>query len=134
MLLDSKLNMLSSELCRSVISMDDHISFVAIIDEKGRVKESQGDNAIIKKLLGTRKEMFFMENALMHRMRTDFDVDLGEVRFTYVERARRSIFYFPMKDQLLLVSFLRTYVNSLSLARSITQLISKYQKKLENIS
>jgi hypothetical protein len=119
MLLDSKLNMLSSELCRSILSMDDHISFVVIIDEKGRVKESQGDNEIIKKLLGTRKEIFFMENALMHRMRTDFDVDLGEVRFTYVERARRSIFYFPMKDQLLLVS---------------SQLISKYKKKLENIS
>ena len=134
MLLDSKLNVLSSKLCRSVMVMDNHILFVAIIDEKGRVRESQGDNGIIKKLLGGRKEMFFMENALMHRMRTDFDVDLGEVRFTYVERTKRSILYFPMDDKLLLVSFLRTPANSLTLARSIARLVCKYQKKLENIS
>ena len=114
--------------------MDNRISFAAIIDEKGRVRESQGNNAIIKKLLGTRKEMFFMENALIHRMRKDFDVDLGEVKFTYVERDRRSIFYFPMENQVLLVSFLRTHVNSLMLARSITRLVCKYEKKLKNTS
>ena len=74
-----------------------------------------------------------MENALIHRMRGDFDVDLGKVRFTYVERTRRGIFYFPMKDRLLLVSFLKMHVNSLMLARSISQLICKYEKKLENI-
>jgi hypothetical protein len=131
---DSKLNILSSELCRSIIAMDKRISFVAIIDESGRVKESQGNNAIIKKLLGTRKEMFFMENALIHRMRKDFNVDLGEVKFTYVERTRRSVFYFPMENQVLLVSFLRAHVNSLMLARSITRLVYKYEKKLKNMS
>ena len=56
--LDSKLNMLSSELCRSIISMDNHVSFVAIIDEKGRVKESQGNNNVIKKLLMLEKRCF----------------------------------------------------------------------------
>ncbi len=134
MLLDSKLNMLSSELCRSILALDNHISFVAIIDEKGRVRDSQGNNAIIKKLLGTKKEMFFMENVLMHRMRKDFDVDLGEVKFTYVERSKRSVLYFPMGNQLLLVSFVRTLVNSLTLARSITRLVCRCEKKLKNMS
>ena len=128
MLLDLKLNMLSSELCKSILALDNHISFVAIIDEKGRVRESQGNNAIIKKLLGTKKEIFFMENVLMHRMRKDFDVDLGEVKFTYVERSKRSVLYFPMDNQLLLVSFVRTPVNSLTLARSITRLVCRYKK------
>jgi hypothetical protein len=134
MLLDSKTNMLSSELCKSVIAMNNHIEFVAIIDKRGRIRESQGRSSAIKKLTSTSKEIFFMENALVYRMRKDFDESLGELRFTYVERARRGLFYFPMADQLLLVSFLRIHVNSLTLARSITQLVSKYKKKLEKIS
>ena len=47
-----------------------------------------------------------MENALIHRMRGDFDVDLGKVRFTYVERTRRGIFYFPMKRLIITSIFL----------------------------
>ncbi|MGB6464427.1 MAG: hypothetical protein WA799_08280 [Nitrosotalea sp.] len=134
MLLNSKLNMISNELCRSVIAMNNHITFVAIINKKGRVDESQGRNCIIEKLPSVMKEMFFMENALRHRMRKEFDRDLGQVRFTYVERNKRGILSFPMDDQLLLVSFLRTYVDPLTLARSITRLVHRYKKKLENIS
>lgn len=134
LLLNSKLNMLSNELCRSVIEMNNQITFVAIINEKGRVDESQSRNCIIEKLPSTRKEMFFMENALRHRMREEFDGDLGQVRFTYVERAKRGLLSFPMDHQLLLVSFLDRHVNPLDLAKSISQLLLRYKKKLENIS
>lgn len=75
-----------------------------------------------------------MENALRHRMRKEFDGDLGQVRFTYVERAKRGLLSFPMDDQLLLVSFFRRHVNSLSLARSITRLVRRYKNKLQNMS
>jgi hypothetical protein len=126
--------MLSNELCRSIMAMNTYITFVAIINEKGRVDDSQGRNCIIERLPSTRKEMFFMENALRHRMRKEFDEDLGQVMFTYVERARRGLLSFPMDDQLLLVSFLRTHVNSLTLARSIIPLVGRYKKKLENMS
>jgi hypothetical protein len=124
--------MLSNELCRSIIEMNNHITFVAIINEKGRVDESQGRNCIIERLPSTRKEMFFMENALRHRMRQEFDGDLGQVRFTYVERVKRGLLSFPMDEQLLLVSFFRKHVNSLTLASNITQLICRYKKKLQN--
>ena len=134
LLFNSKLNVLSDELCRTIIAMNNHITFVAVINEKGRVDESQGRNCIIERLPSTRKEMFFMENALRHRMRSEFDDDLGQVRFTYVERAKRGILSFPMDNQMLLVSFLRRHVNSLDLAKSITRLVRRYKKKLENIS
>jgi len=114
--------------------MNNHITFVAVINEKGRVDESQGRNCIIERLPRIRKEMFFMENALRHRMRSEFDEDLGQVKFTYVERAKRGLLSFPMDDQLLLVSFLRKHVNSLDLARGISRLVRRYKKKLENIS
>lgn len=125
---------MSNELCKSVIEMNNHITFVAIINERGKADESQGRSCIIEKLPSAMKEMFFMENALRHRMRKDFDRDLGQVRFTYVERSKRGILSFPLDDQLLLVSFLRTYVDSLTLARSITPLVRRYKKKLENTS
>ncbi|MGI0073443.1 MAG: DUF6659 family protein [Nitrosotalea sp.] len=112
--------------------MNNKITFVAVINEKGRIEESQSRNSIIEKLPSIRKEMFFMENALRHRMREDFDGDLGPVRFTYVERAKRGLLSFPMDDKLLLVSF-RTSVNSLLLAKSIMQLIRRYEKKLSNM-
>jgi hypothetical protein len=126
--------MLSNELCRSIIAMNNDITFVAVINEKGRVDESQGRNCIIEGLPSTRKEMFFMENALRHRMRKEFDGDLGQVRFTYVERAKRCLLSFPMDERLLLVSFLRTHVNSLTLTRSILPLVDRYKKKLESMS
>ncbi|MFZ1076920.1 MAG: hypothetical protein WAN47_05780 [Nitrosotalea sp.] len=114
--------------------MNNHITFVAIINEKGRVDASQGRNSIIEILPSTRKEMFFMENALRHRMRKEFDGDLGQVRFTYVERTKRGLLSFSMDEQLLLVSFLRTHVNSMTLAKSIARLIDAYKKRLKNTS
>lgn len=114
--------------------MDGHIKFVAIIDEKGRVEESQGHSSIIEKLSNARKEIFFMENALVHRMSKEFNEDLGKVGFSYLERARKGLISFPMNDQLLLVFFLRTHVNYSTLAKNITRLVRKYEKKLENIT
>lgn len=116
------------------MATNNHVEFVAIIDKMGRIRKSQGRNSTIKKLTTTSSEIFFMENALVYRMRKDFDRSLGKLRFTYVERARRGLFYFSMADQLLLVSFLRIHVNTLTLARNITQLVCKYEKKLKNIS
>lgn len=116
------------------MKMNDHITFVGIINEKGRTDASQVRNSVIEKLSDDKKEMFFMENALRHRLRKEFDVGLGQVRFTYVERAKRGILSFPMDDQLLLVSFLRMHVNSMTLARKIVQLVNRYKKKLENTS
>jgi hypothetical protein len=114
--------------------MNNHITFVAVINEKGRIEESQGRNCIIEKLSSTKKEMFFMENALRLRMRREYDEDLGQEGFTYEERAKRGLLSFPLEDHLLLISFFRTRVNSLTLARSITKLIFRYKKKLEKMS
>lgn len=83
-LLDSKSNMLSNELCKSVMATNNHVEFVAIIDKMGRIRKSQGRNSTIKKLTTTSSEIFFMENALVYRMRKDFDRSLGKLRFTYV--------------------------------------------------
>jgi hypothetical protein len=134
MLLNSKYNNLSNELCNSIIATSPKITSVAIISDKGRVEEFQCRNCVIEKLSSTSKEMFFMENALILRMGKEFDEDLGTGRFTYVERNRRGFLSFPMNDRLVLVSFLTYNIHSLMLAKSITHLIRRYKKKLENMS
>jgi hypothetical protein len=134
LLLNSELNILSDKLCKSIMTMNNHISFVAIIDQKGRIEESQGRDCIIEKLPDTRKEVFFMENALIHRMRKEFYQDFGKVRFTYLEMSRNGLFSFPIdNEKLLLVYFLRIHVNSPMLANRITRQIRKYVKKLEDL-
>ena len=130
----SKFNLLSNELCSSIIAIDNHITFVAIINENGMVDESQSRNCIIDKLPKTRKEMFFMENALRHRMREEYDGDLGQERFTYVERDKRGLLSFPLNNQLLLISFLRNHVKPIVLANRITHLVHRYQQKLKDKS
>lgn len=129
-MLSSKLNVMSYELCKDILTINDNIMFVAVINEKGRIGESQGRDSIIEKLPSIRKEMFLMERALMHRMRQEFDEDLGSVRYTYAEREKRGILSFPMDEQFLLVSFL-TCVDSSSLAKSIIRLIDKCEEKLK---
>lgn len=116
-----------NDLCKAVLKTSNTITFAAIINGKGRIEECHAQDIIIERLDTARKEMFFMENALMHRLRQEFDEDLGQVRFTYVERMRRGFLSFPLEDNLLLVSF-KTSTDSLIMAKSIIHLIHKYKK------
>ena len=131
----SKANVLSDELCQSTLTLNDNILFVGIINQKGRVECSQGHDCTIEKLPNTRKEIFFMENALIHRMRKEFNQDFGQAIFTYLETSRNGLFSFPIdENKLLLVYFSRAHVNSFMLANRITRLICKHVKKLESVN
>lgn len=131
MMLRSQHQVALNELCKDALKASNHITFVAIINERGRIEESQNRNSIIEKLPNSKKEMFLMENALRHRMRREFDEELGQVRFTYVERVKRKLISIPIEDQLLLVSFRGTLDSSL-LAKKIIRIVNKYKKNLNN--
>lgn len=118
-------------LCKDVLKLSEHITFVSIINERGRIEESQGRNSVIEKLPSIKKEMFLMENALIHRMRKEFDEDLGQVRFTCVDRVKRKLLSIPMEDKLLLVSF-RGPIDSSLLTKKIIRMVHKYKKNLNN--
>ena len=91
-------------LCPLVQKIDSKIRFAGIINSKGRL--IAGGMAPSKKRLGDRKrdEMLYMELALRVKMRSEFDDDLGKVKFSLSFREKLIVMSFPMKNDVLFVS------------------------------
>jgi len=130
LLINSEQHTILFDLCSAVLKTNSKIVYVAIINDRGKIEESQARKSIIEKLPDIKKEMFLMENALRNRMATEYDEDLGSVRYTYVERKKRGLLSFPMGDLLLLVSFLPS-LDVLQLSKNIIPLIAKSKKKFD---
>jgi len=94
-------------LCTLVQKIDSKIRFAGVINSKGRLVA--GGMAPSKKRLGDRKrdEMLYMELALRVKMRSEFDDDLGKVKFAMSFREKLIVMSFPMKNDILMVSMER---------------------------
>ena len=94
-------------LCTTVQKIDSKVRFPGIINSKGRL--IAGGMISSKKRLGDRKrdEMLYMELALRVKMRSEFDDDLGKVKFSMSFREKLIVMSFPMKDDVLMVSMER---------------------------
>ena len=112
------------ELCECVKKVDSKVRFAGVINSKGRLVA--GGMVSSKNRLGDRKrdEMLYMELALRVKMRSEFDDDLGKVRFSMSFREKLIVMSFPMKDDVLMVSLERKtqFENT---AFSILKLIEK---------
>nr|AIF00105.1 hypothetical protein [uncultured marine thaumarchaeote KM3_12_B11] len=92
------------ELCESVKKADLKIRFVGVINSKGRLVAG-GMVSKIKPLEDEKKdEMLFMELVLRVRMRKEFNLDLGPVKFALSYREKVIIMSFPIKNDILMVS------------------------------
>jgi len=94
-------------LCTLIQKIDSKIRFVGVINSKGRLVA--GGMAASKTRLGDRKrdEMLYMELALRVKMRSEFDDDLGKVKFSMSFREKLIVMSFPMKNDILMVSMER---------------------------
>jgi len=94
-------------LCTLVQKIDSKIRFAGVINSKGRLVA--GGMAASKTRLGDRKrdEMLYMELALRVKMRSEFDDDLGKVKFSMSFREKLIVMSFPMKNDILMVSMER---------------------------
>ena len=94
-------------ICTLVQKIDSKIRFVGVINSKGRLVA--GGMAATKTRLGDRKrdEMLYMELALRVKMRSEFDDDLGKVKFSMSFREKLIVMSFPMKNDILMVSMER---------------------------
>ena len=92
------------ELCERVKKVDSKVRFAGVINSKGRLVA--GGMVSSKKRLGDRKndEMLYMELALRVKMRSEFDDDLGKVKFAMSIREKLIVMSFPMKNDVLFVS------------------------------
>lgn len=115
-----------TDLCNFILKENRKVTFVGIINERGIVEECRCSASIIDKLPRERKEMFFVEYALRHRMRKEFDEELGRVGYTYAERERRSLFSFPISNHLFLIVACKPQINPKTFAQKILGSIKSY--------
>ena len=112
-------------MCTSIQKIDAKIRFAGVINSKGRLVA--GGMAPSKTRLGDRKrdEMLYMELALRVKMRSEFDDDLGKVKFSMSFREKLIVMSFPIKNDVLMVSmesktqFEKIAFNILKLAEKI---------------
>ena len=95
------------ELCERIKKVDPKVRFAGVVNSKGRLVA--GGMVTSKKRLGDRKndEMLYMELALRVKMRSEFDDDLGKVKFSLSFREKLIVMSFPMKNDILMVSMER---------------------------
>jgi len=112
-------------ICTLVQKTDSKIRFAGVINSKGRLVA--GGMAASKTRLGDRKrdEMLYMELALRVKMRSEFDDDLGKVKFSMSFREKLIVMSFPMKNDILMVSMERK-----TMFEKIAFKILKYIEKL----
>ena len=112
------------KLCLSVQKIDSKVRFAGVINSRGRLVG--GGMISSKKRLGDRKrdEMLYMELALRVKMRSEFDDDLGKVKFSMSFREKLIVMSFPMKNDILMVSMERK-TQFEKIAFSILKLIEK---------
>lgn len=75
-------------------------SFVALISKHGRVLDSSREINLDDR----KKEMLFMSSALAHNMCEDFNVELGPVEYSLVERKEHKFVSIPVQYGTLLVA------------------------------
>ena len=95
------------KLCELAKKANSNVRFAGIINSRGRL--IAGGMIPSKKRLGDRKrdEMLYMELALRVKMRSEFDDDLGKVKFAMSFREKLIVMSFPMKNNILMVSMER---------------------------
>jgi len=92
------------KLCDFAKQTDSKVRFAGVINSRGRL--IAGGMISNKKRLGDRKrdEMLYMELALRVKMRSEFDDDLGKVKFSMSFREKLIVMSFPIKIDVLMVS------------------------------
>ena len=112
------------KLCELAKKADSNVRFAGIINSRGRL--IAGGMIPSKKRLGDRKrdEMLYMELALRVKMRSEFDDDLGKVKFAMSFREKLIVMSFPMKNNILMVSMERK-TQFEKIAFSILKLVEK---------
>ena len=96
-----------NKLCDFAKKADSKIRFAGIINSRGRL--IAGGMVSSKKALEDEKkdEMLFMELALRVKMRSEFDTELGKVKFSMSFREKLIVMSFPIKNDILMVTMER---------------------------
>ena len=90
-----------SILCKKILTLDDAIQSVEVVNKKGRVVDWAQNE--FNGLPAKKKEIFHMSEVLHESMRHDNDEDFGKVSYSYTSREKVSVFSFRINDNMLIV-------------------------------
>ena len=111
-----------------MIGLDDRMRFVAVIDNKGNIREAIMKSGKTNLKSQKEEEHFCKQVAQRRQMRKEFDSSLGKVRYVHVEREKvtqmviytpRNIVYFtmepemPIEQKVMLVTKIKTLASEL---------------------
>lgn len=116
-----------SKLCKDIISLNDKISFVSIINKNGRLVESEcSSNGIIENLSRNELEMLFIQRTLQTSMIQDLDDKLGKFNIALIQRESFTECVFSFYGGVILI-ILNSYGENEAVIRKISELLNKIE-------
>jgi hypothetical protein len=92
-----------SVLCKKIMQLDPKIRFAGVINNKGRLVEGGMRDGTSTLSSAKDDEMLFMELVLRIKMRQEFDVQLGKVKFAMALREKILEMSFQIDNNVLFV-------------------------------
>lgn len=114
-------------LCNEISNMDENISFVAVLNHKGRVVEIKVKEMIYNHFAPVKKEMLFMQCVLQASMNKDHDDEFGKVTSSILEREKFTMFSFEFFNYIILVVS-RPVKNPIQLKSMVIEKINNIKK------
>lgn len=107
-----------------ILNTDKDIRFVGFIDELGRLVYGGMRPAVLSLEHETESIKLYMEYALINKIHSDFDKDLGKIIYSLTIREKIIVLTFPLEKYILRISLERQANHE-----KITNLILDYLKK-----
>jgi hypothetical protein len=93
-----------SEMCNSILEINEKIRFVGIIDQMGKLIVGDMKKGLPSLEKNDGSIRLYLGYAINNILRRDFDDVFGKVLYTFSERERIKLLTIPIDDNLLLVS------------------------------
>lgn len=117
-----------TQLCKDIISVDNKVAFVSIINENGRLIDSEyGSNDIIENLSSNELEMLFMQRTLQISMMRDLDDKLSRFNIALIQRESFTECIFSFYGGVILV-ILNSYTENNEIIKKVSDLICKIER------
>jgi hypothetical protein len=117
-----------SNITRKASILIPDVESICIINNKGRVTEAIGTDAI--QLLNDKKEMFLMGVALLHSMQRDFDEDIEPVEYSLTKRGNTKFISIPMPNGTVILVVTKNHADHEKIVDCIIRMINHAEEFL----
>jgi len=121
-----------TRLCQDILTSNDRIYFVTVINKNGKLTEFKFRNErIFTKLNSQEIETLYIQRTLQSALTRDFDDSLGSLDFITIQRETLLEFIFPLSNGIVFV-ISDLEVVSRYLAKTISFIIRDFECRLQD--